>query len=210
MKFTAKDHQTMTTNKDMIRFYEAGATFDLVKHTPNGEWKLAVIDESGDIHSFSRNSFEDICDLVDRWIDENISTDDPRRFKGFRVMGWENGTFRAVDIVSAARGALLRWFFEDGRIPTLDELIDLAQHRADSVIVRDGANGPDGPDVGLLRQLRHDNERLRSALRPFADEADAQDARNPHASNDMPTVRKFTIGECRAARAALNAFETEQ
>ena len=46
-------------------------------------------------------------------------------------------------------------------------------------------------------------ERLRAALQPFADEANAQDQRNPHAFDNMPTVRKFTIGECRAARAAL-------
>jgi len=47
---------------------------------------------------------------------------------------------------------------------------------------------------------------LVQALRVFASEADEQDKRNPHASDDLATGRKFTIGEVRAARAILAKF----
>ena len=55
-----------------------------------------------------------------------------------------------------------------------------------------------------VTRLTAENERLRAALKVFADEADAQDARNPCAHDRLHTVWKFTIGQVRAARAALS------
>lgn len=47
---------------------------------------------------------------------------------------------------------------------------------------------------------------MAEALRPFAAEAAAQEARNPDAGDSMPVVSVPTIGQCRAAAAALAAY----
>jgi len=60
-------------------------------------------------------------------------------------------------------------------------------------------------DVIELIAAARANAKLVEALNPFAAEADAQDKRNPHADRANITVGQFTIGQCRRARAALEA-----
>ncbi|WP_457797597.1 hypothetical protein [Methylocystis sp. S23] len=53
-----------------------------------------------------------------------------------------------------------------------------------------------------IASLKEANEELVKALAPFAAEAAAQDDRNKHVDDNLPTVGKFTIAQCRA-RAAI-------
>lgn len=91
---------------------------------------------------------------------------------------------------------------------------------ANMIRIADAARRPDGSDIPLGEQCREaadeitrlcaEVERLRAALKPFADRADRYD---PHEDNDdqepdwstaAPDIR---IGDLRRAREALNGGE---
>lgn len=122
-----------------IRFTEAGVTFEIFGKMPKGEWWMNVTEEDGTLHGVVEKDFEAVCRAVDRWVDRLVPADDPRRFKGFRITEWDHETRIVGDRVYATRGALLEWF-DDGTMPDMEELVDLAQFGGDRVLeVRDCA-----------------------------------------------------------------------
>jgi hypothetical protein len=123
---------------DMICFQEAGASFEIYSAMQDGSRWMSVTDEQGGLHGFEEKDFKAICRVVDVWLDRNVASDDPRRFNGLSILKWDHETHEVRKSLILTRGALLEWF-DDGSMPSLDEVIDQAQCCGDRVLeIRDG------------------------------------------------------------------------
>jgi hypothetical protein len=70
---------------------------------------------------------------VDEWLERNAGGDDSH-FTGFEIVLLDHELRFERTARHPTRGALLAWF-DDGDMPTMDELVELAEISADRVLV---------------------------------------------------------------------------
>jgi len=119
---------------ESISFREAGACFEVHRVEPKGDFLVLVTDEHGHEHSFVEDGFTQACDGIDRWLDENVSPTDPRRFGGYRLTVFDHEDRIVRERAYPTRGALLKWF-DDGHTASLDDVVELAEFTGDHLIL---------------------------------------------------------------------------
>jgi hypothetical protein len=125
-------------HREAIRFVEAGAAFELYGEDESSNWWIAVTPENGEMEVVEAENFRAACKAVDEWLDRNVGEDD-RRFKGFVMTEWDHELHFERTKSYPTRGTLLEWF-DDGKMPTIPELIELAEITCDRIMeVRDNA-----------------------------------------------------------------------